>query len=223
MSPALEVTAWPDDLAVHLGHEVGDRRQVARDPLADQALAPGVDARGSRPRGGPPPPRPSPRPDGPCVIRWSCRAAAAGRGPRARPPCAATPRRGRRRRSGRCGGPGGSRRRRRRSGPWSRRSPPRSARGARRRTPPRSGSPGRRSAPRRSGWTSPQSLSRTYCRLRISSLGVGDGVGVHGVAGPRHPSCRIRSLRAFRRPDPSGPRDAPNYSWIGCDVTGRQF
>ena len=58
-------------------------------------------------------------------IRSSCRAAGAGRGRRARRPCAATRWPGRRTRSGRCGGPGAGRRRRRRSGPWSRRWRPR--------------------------------------------------------------------------------------------------
>ena len=50
-----------------------------------------------------------------------CRGAGGGRGRRARRPCGATRRPGRRRRSGRCGARGGGRRRRTRSGPWSRR------------------------------------------------------------------------------------------------------
>jgi hypothetical protein len=57
-------------------------------------------------------------------VRWlsrsSGRAAATGRAPRARPPCAATTRRGTRRRSGRCGAAAGSRRTRTHSAPSSR-------------------------------------------------------------------------------------------------------
>ena len=120
----------------------------------------------------------------------------------------------------RSGAPGGSRRRRRRSGPWSRRSPPRSARGARRRTPPRSGSPGRRSAPRRRAARRP-----SRCRGRTAGCGSAARRGRRHrgsrCSWPRRPSCPTstgcvtsRTAQAGKTCEshPSGSRETPNDS-----------